>query len=107
MSFHPLLTVLIASATFAASAAFAADPPAAKPVIKAYPLDTCIVTGEKLGSMGAAIVMTTGDQEIKLCCKGCIKTYEKDPAKYLAKLTPAGSATAAATAPAVKPAAGH
>ena len=25
-------------------------------------------------------------QEIKLCCKKCRKTFDKDPAKYLKKL---------------------
>jgi hypothetical protein len=69
-----------------------ADP--AKPDAKAkpYPLDTCIVSGEKLGEMGKPYVFTHEGQEIKLCCKSCLKDFKKDPAKYLKKLEDAGKA---------------
>ncbi len=53
---------------------------------KPYPLDTCLVSGEKLGGMGKPYVFVYKDQEIKLCCKGCLKEFDKDPAKYLKKL---------------------
>lgn len=56
---------------------------------KAYPLDKCIVSDEKLGSMGDPIVLTHEGQEIKFCCESCQPKFEKDPAKYLTKLTPA------------------
>jgi YHS domain-containing protein len=61
---------------------------AAKPDAKAkpYPLDTCIVSGEKLGEMGDPVVFTYEGQEIKLCCKDCRKKFDKEPAKYLKKL---------------------
>jgi YHS domain-containing protein len=55
---------------------------------KPYPLDTCIVSGEKLGadaSMKTYTFVHEG-QEIKLCCKGCLKDFKKEPAKYLKKL---------------------
>jgi YHS domain-containing protein len=53
-----------------------------------YPLDTCIVTGEKLDADSdmKSYTFTYEGQEIKLCCKGCLKDFEKEPAKYLAKL---------------------
>ena len=54
---------------------------------KAYPLDVCPVSGEKLGVMGAPVVFAYKDQEIKLCCKKCRKDFDADPAKYLTKLT--------------------
>ena len=55
---------------------------------KAYPLDTCIVSGEKLGGdpdMKPYSFVHEG-QEIKLCCKSCKKKFDKDPASYLKKL---------------------
>jgi YHS domain-containing protein len=60
---------------------------ASKP--KPYPLTTCLVTGEKLGSMGDAYVFVHEGQEIKLCCKGCLKDFKKEPAKYLKKIAEA------------------
>ena len=54
---------------------------------KPYPLKTCIVTDEELGSMGDAFVFAHKGQEIKLCCKGCQKDFKKNPDKYLKKLT--------------------
>lgn len=61
-------------------------PPATAPKVKPYPLDTCIVSDEKLGSMGKPVVFTHEGQEIKLCCKACKPKFEKDPATYLKKL---------------------
>ena len=53
---------------------------------KAYPLKTCIVTDNDLDSMGGEIVKTYNGQEIKFCCKPCVKKFEANPAKYLKKL---------------------
>ncbi|MFN7139878.1 MAG: hypothetical protein ACK4UN_11125 [Limisphaerales bacterium] len=63
-----------------------------KEAVKAYPLKTCIVTDEPLdGSHGATYVFVHGGQEIKMCCKGCTKKFNKEQAKYLKKLEkPAG-----------------
>ncbi len=60
----------------------------AKPKVKPYTLDTCIVSGDKLGEMGKPVVFNYKDQEIKLCCKACRKDFDKDPAKFLKKLAP-------------------
>lgn len=49
----------------------------------AYPLDTCPVSGAKLGSMGKGATYTVKGQEIRLCCEGCIAAVKKDPEKYL------------------------
>ncbi len=57
-----------------------------KEAVKPYKLDTCIVSGEKLGEMGDPVVFTHEGQEIKLCCKKCKPKFEKDPATYLKKL---------------------
>lgn len=53
---------------------------------KPYPLDTCIVSDEKLGGMGKPFTFVYKDQEIKLCCKSCKKDFDKDPEKFLKKL---------------------
>lgn len=53
---------------------------------KPYTLDTCVVSGEKLGSMGQPYVFTHEGQEIKLCCKECLKDFKADPAKYTKKI---------------------
>ncbi len=57
-----------------------------KEAVKPYKPDTCIVSGEKLGEMGEALVFTHEGQEIKLCCKKCKPKFDKDPAPYLKKL---------------------
>ncbi len=54
--------------------------------VKPYLLDVCIVSGEKLGSMGEPVVLLHEGQEIKLCCKSCKPDFEKEPAKFLGKL---------------------
>jgi len=50
-------------------------------------LKTCPVSGEKLdGDMGKPYVFVYQGQEVKLCCSGCKKDFDKDPAKYLKKI---------------------
>ncbi len=58
----------------------------AKTAAKPYTLDVCVVSGEKLGSMGKPFVFVYQGQEIKLCCDGCKSDFDKEPAKFLAKL---------------------
>lgn len=58
---------------------------------KAYPIDWCIVTGEKLGSMGDPVVKNYQGQEVKFCCKHCIEEFEKTPALYLARIDSAAT----------------
>lgn len=65
---------------------------------KPYPLDVCLVSGEKLDGHGKPYAFVHEGQEIKLCCKECLKDFQKEPAKYLAKLAgpnpaPEGAAT--------------
>lgn len=67
-----------------------------------YPLDTCVVSGEKLGGdMGEPIDYIVANRLVRLCCKGCIKEIARDPAKYILKVDAAGAgAKSAAAAPA-------
>lgn len=105
-----LAAILLACASLAAPSALAAETTAASPAAP-YPLAVCVVSAEALGSMGDAYVHLhkeegKPDREVRLCCKGCLKRFAKDPAKYLAKLDAAlaqPSAPAAPSAPA-KPA---
>lgn len=55
---------------------------------KPYPLKTCVVSGEEIndkGSMKPHVFVHAG-QEVKLCCKSCLKDFMKEPAKFLAKI---------------------
>ena len=72
-------------AVVALASAGAAEGTNAKP--KHYPLTTCIVSGEKLdGDMGAPYVFTYQGREIKLCCKSCLKDFNKESSKYIKKI---------------------
>lgn len=51
-----------------------------------YPLDTCVVSGEKLGSMGDPVVKSYDGHQVKFCCSACIRDFEKDKAKFLTKI---------------------
>jgi DNA/RNA endonuclease YhcR with UshA esterase domain len=68
-------------------------------IAKPYPLKTCLVTDNDLGSMGEETTLIYDGQVIKFCCKPCEAKFLKDPAKYLAKLA---TESAAASAPAKK-----
>ena len=61
----------------------------AKPAAAAagtYPLKTCVVSGEELGSMGKPVVIQHEGKEVQFCCKSCMPKFKKDPAKYMKKL---------------------
>lgn len=51
-----------------------------------YPLDVCLVSGEKLGSMGEPHVIVHQGREIKFCCDHCEPKFREDPEKYLSQL---------------------
>jgi hypothetical protein len=51
-----------------------------------YPLTTCVVSGDKLGEMGAPVIIDHKGTEVRFCCNGCVKKFNADPARYLAKL---------------------
>ncbi len=51
----------------------------------------CPVMDESLGSMGQPIKVMIGDKPVFLCCKGCIKKIQAEPAKYLAMVYGQGS----------------
>lgn len=51
-----------------------------------YPLTTCVVTGEKLGSHGDPHIIQHEGTTVKFCCPPCEDDFKKEPAKFLAKL---------------------
>jgi hypothetical protein len=63
---------------------------------KAYALDVCAVSGEKLGSMGDAtewVYRAKGqpDRLVKFCCDGCSEDFLADPAAAFAKVDAAAA----------------
>ena len=105
-----LSTLILAFGALSAQAAEACCPmllanEASPAAIAAYPLKTCVVSGESLtdGDMGGPvdyIHKEAGKPDIlvRFCCKSCIKKFQKDPAKYLAKLDAAATSPTAPTA---------
>ena len=63
-----------------------ASPSSTAANVKPYTADTCIVTDNKLGSMGPIVTKVYGNQEVKFCCKPCIPKFEKDPQRFLNKI---------------------
>jgi YHS domain-containing protein len=74
--------------------AFAAEEPAG--AAKPYTLKNCIVSGEELGGMGKPVSKVYEGQEVKFCCKSCIKKFEKDQAAFLKKIADKSEADKAA-----------
>jgi hypothetical protein len=98
-------TLALALAAGLAISAFAADKKAPAPteteiIAKAratYPLKTCLVSDEPLGSMGEAApyihrVAGKPDRVVFVCCEGCIDDFKANPAKFLAKVDAAAKA---------------
>lgn len=54
--------------------------------IAAYPLDVCVIAGEKLGDHGDPYDMLFEGRLVRLCCKSCEDDFKAEPAKYLAKI---------------------
>lgn len=75
--------VLLAASVALASCAGTSSPGGP---VKSYPLKTCIVTDNELGSMGEVVTKVYDGQEVKFCCKPCVKKFEANPAKFLSKL---------------------
>ena len=77
--------VLALSALIAPLISLAADQNSDKKA-KPYVLKTCAVSDEKLGSMGKPVSYVHEGREIQFCCKDCIKSFKKNPAKYVKKI---------------------
>ncbi|MCK4873861.1 MAG: hypothetical protein KAS72_14165 [Phycisphaerales bacterium] len=53
---------------------------------KAYPLDTCAVSGKELGSMGEPLEMVLAGRLFRLCCAVCEPDVKADPVKYVTEI---------------------
>jgi len=88
-----LLALSFALAGIASGVLVADDKPGhKKEKAKAYPLKKCLVSDEELGGHGDPYVFIHEGQEIKMCCKSCLKDFKKDTAKYMKKLNSAAKA---------------
>ena len=72
-----------------------------------YPIDWCVVSGEKLGSMGDPVVQEYQGQTIKFCCDQCVKIFEDNPVAFMAKLDSAATGLLQAPASDEHPGGGH
>ena len=52
-------------------------------LVPSYPLKTCFVSGDKLNDPVDALY---GDRLLRFCCKGCLRSFNKNPSQYLPKL---------------------
>ena len=102
-SFSLVVRFAVLLAGFSATATYAAPTaaePAAATSTSTYPLKTCVVSGGKLGGMGKPVEYVykqagQPDRAVVFCCSSCIKKFEKEPAKFLAKLDAAETAAKA------------
>lgn len=72
---------------------------AAEKAKAAYPLTTCVVSGDALTQMGKPVEYTykqagQPDRLVLFCCKDCVADFEKNPAAYLKKIDDAAVAKA-------------
>lgn len=52
---------------------------------KHYPLKTCPVSGDEFGgAMGEPVDLVLAGRLVRLCCDGCKKDVEKEPARFVA-----------------------
>jgi len=62
-------------------------------LLPSYPLDTCVVSGDKLGGdMGKPVDKIYRNRLVRFCCPECIRDFEKNPARFLAKIDAAAKA---------------
>lgn len=80
---------LIAAACLTTTA-FAGPGPAGPP--KDYPLKKCVVSDEALGEHGKVVKVTHDGIDVYLCCKDCVKDFNKDPNKYVKMVKNAAAA---------------
>lgn len=80
----------IPSLALLAIVSFTSGPASDEAVVAAqlpfYPLQTCLVSGQKLGGMGDPIDLVHEGRLVRFCCGGCIKKFTADAESYLGKL---------------------
>ena len=81
-----ILLGIVASVLLLASCGKSEAPPAKPAAAAPYPIDTCVVSDKKLGSMGEPVVIEHEGTTVKFCCEACIDEFNEEPAKFVAKL---------------------
>ncbi len=79
-STRAILTALVLGSTLA----FADGVP------KTYPLKKCVVSDEALGEHGKPVKVSYQGTDVYLCCKDCVKDFNKDPEKFTRMVKDAG-----------------
>ena len=98
-SIPALLASLLLTVGVLSAAAAKTDAEIIAAARKTYPLKTCLVSNEPLGSMGEAsgyIYRAKGqpDRVVFFCCEGCGDDFKANPAKFLAKVDDAAAQAA-------------
>ena len=101
-----LLTALTLSA-LSLSSALAAEgalDPAQIQTFRPYQLDTCLISGDKIGAMGEGLSLVYKGQEITFCCKMCVGQFAKKPDHFIEEMKKAEAAKAGKTEATAAPA---
>jgi hypothetical protein len=51
-----------------------------------YPLDTCVVSGKKLGAMGEPVNYIDGNTLVRFCCRDCVPKFQENRDEYRSSL---------------------
>lgn len=82
-----ILIAIVLSATtgFAAADTSLVLKPDAKRIAASKSVENkkCPVSGDSVGSMGEGRTVVYKGKAVRLCCAGCVKSFAKDPAKFL------------------------
>ena len=55
-----------------------------------YPLDVCMISGDKLGGdMGKPVDLLYKNRLVRFCCPDCVRDFNKNPDKFITKLNDA------------------
>lgn len=81
-----LAIALLATTGFAAADTSLVLKPDAKRIAASKSVENkkCPVSGDSVGSMGEGRTVVYKGKAVRLCCAGCVKSFAKDPAKFLA-----------------------
>jgi len=62
------------------------DKAKAAELAKSYPLTTCVVSHDEVGGTSDTVDALYDGRLIRFCCKGCVKSFNKNPEKYLKEI---------------------
>jgi YHS domain-containing protein len=51
-----------------------------------YPLSTCLISGQRLGSMGQPVDYVVANRLVRFCCAGCLTAFNRAPSAHLETL---------------------